>query len=61
LILCCDECGDPLRPEEISTQAGEVLSTYIAHLASRGEEVSSEGELARDAALYWRENRNDEE
>ena len=58
-ILCCDECGDPLRPEEVSAQAGEVLSTYITHLASRGEEVPSDGELARDAARYWRESRSD--
>ena len=58
--LCCDECGDPLRPEEVSAQAGEVLSTYTAYLASQGEEAPSEGELARDAARYWRENRSDE-
>ena len=59
-VLSCDECGDPLRPEEVSAQAGEVLSAYVAHLNARGEPLPSEGELAREAAQYWRENRNEQ-
>jgi len=59
-VLSCDECGDPLRPEEVSAQAGEVLSTYVAHLNAQGEPLPSEGELAREAARYWRENRSEQ-
>ena len=59
-VLSCDECGDPLRPEEVSAQAGEVLSAYVAHLNAQGEPVPSEGELAREAAQYWRENRSEQ-
>ena len=59
-VLSCEECGDPLRPEEVSAQAGEVLSAYVAHLNAQGEPLPSEGELAREAAQYWRENRSDQ-
>ena len=59
-VLSCDECGDPLRPEEVSAQAGDVLSAYIAHLTAQGEPLPSEGELACEAALYWRENRSEQ-
>ena len=59
-VLSCDECGDPLRPEEVSAQAGEVLSAYVAHLNAQGEPLPSEGELAREAARYWRENRSEQ-
>ena len=59
-VLSCDECGDPLRPEEVSAQAGEVLSAYVAHLNAQGEPLPSEGELAREAAQYWRENRSEQ-
>ena len=59
-VLSCDECGDPLRPEEVSVQAGEVLSAYVAHLNAQGEPLPSEGELAREAAQYWRENRSEQ-
>jgi len=59
-VLSCDVCGDPLRPEEVSAQAGEVLSAYVAHLNAQGEAVPSEGELAREAARYWRENRSEQ-
>ena len=59
-VLSCDECGDPLRPEEVSAQPGEVLSAYVAHLNAQGEPLPSEGELAREAARYWRENRSEQ-
>ena len=59
-VLSCDECGNPLRPEEVSAQAGEVLSAYVAHLNAQGEPLPSEGELAREAARYWRENRSEQ-
>ena len=59
-VLSCSECGEPLRPEEVSAQAGEVLSAYVAHLNAQGEPLPSEGELAREAAQYWRENRSEQ-
>jgi len=59
-VLACAECGDPLRPEEVSAQAGEVLSAYVAHLNALGQPLPSEGELAREAAHYWRENRSEQ-
>jgi hypothetical protein len=52
-VLTCDQCGDPLRPEEVSPQQGTVLSSYVTHLKSTGEAVPSEGELARAASQYW--------
>lgn len=59
-VLSCSECGEPLRPEEVSARAGEVLSAYVAHLNAQGEPLPSEGELAREAAQYWRENRSEQ-
>ena len=52
-VLTCDQCGDPLRPEEVSPQQGTVLSSYVTHLKSTGEALPSEGELARAASQYW--------
>ena len=49
-----------MRHEEVSAQAGDVLSAYIANLTAQGEPLPSEGELAREAALYWRENRSEQ-
>ena len=54
-VLSCDQCGDPLRPEEVSPQHGTVLSHYVAHLKSIGEALPSDGELARTASHFWQE------
>jgi len=59
-VLSCEECGDVLRPEEVSAQAGTVLSHYIDYLTARGEAVPSEGVLAREAARHWQDNRSDQ-
>jgi len=59
-VLSCDQCGDPLRPEEVSQQQGTVLSNYVAHLKASGTTLPSEGELAREAARYWRERRSEQ-
>ena len=60
-VLSCDECGEALRPEEVSAQFGEVLSHYAAHLKAQDVPLPSDGELARDAARYWREQKGGEQ
>ena len=59
-VLSCSECGDTLRPEEVSAQAGEVLTAYTDYLSARGELLPTAGELAREAARHWRENRSEQ-
>jgi len=49
-----------LRPEEVSAQPGQVLTAYLDFLRSEGEEVPEAGELAREAARYWGENRSEQ-
>ena len=55
-ILSCDQCGEALRPEEVSMQRGPLLSAYLEHLANRGMDMPSDGEVAREAAQFWREH-----
>ena len=59
-VLTCAECSQPLRPEEVSAQPGQVLTAYLDFLRSEGEEVPEAGELAREAARYWGENRSEQ-
>ena len=49
-----------MRPEEVSAQAGEVLTAYTEYLSARGESLPTAGELAREAARHWRENRSEQ-
>jgi hypothetical protein len=55
-VLSCDQCGEVLRPEEVSMQPGTVLTAYLDDLAERGQDIPSDGEVARDAAQFWRDN-----
>ena len=54
-VLSCDQCGEPLRPEEMSTQRGTILTAYLEGLANQGEDIPSDGEVARAAAQFWRD------
>ena len=55
-VLSCDQCGEALRPEEVSMQRGTILTAYLQDLAERGQDIPADGELARDAAQFWRDN-----
>ena len=59
-VLSCSECGDPLRPEEVSAQPGAVLTAYADYLSARGESLPTAGELAREAARHWHKNRSEQ-
>lgn len=59
-VLSCSECGDPLRPEEVSAQPGALLTAYADYLSARGESLPTAGELAREAARHWLENRSEQ-
>ena len=59
-VLSCSECGDPLRPEEVSAQPGVVLTAYADYLSARGESLPTAGELAREAVRHWHKNRSEQ-
>ena len=59
-VLSCIECGEVLRPEEVSAQHGTLLSAYVESLKARGDTIPQEGELARDAAQFWNHSRSDQ-
>ncbi len=39
-VLTCDQCGEPLKPEEVEPQLGEPLKALAAQLENEGERVT---------------------
>lgn len=56
-VLSCRECGDVLRPEEVSTRLGAVLSDYRVHCLRCGSGVPDEAELPLAAAAFNQQRR----
>ena len=50
--LACDHCGDPIKPDEVSTQLGDVLTAFVQSCRDTGEPVPNESELARKAIMF---------
>ena len=51
-VISCSECGDPLKPEELSTRQGEVLSAYTRSLRETGETIPADAALPLAAAEF---------
>ncbi len=51
-VLTCAECGERLRPEEVSSKLSDVLTNYLGNLKDRGEPLPTVGELTRKAANF---------
>lgn len=58
-VLTCRECGDPLRPEEVSTRHGQVLAAYIDHCLKTGIGLPDDATLPLAAADFNRRYRQD--
>ena len=48
-VLTCSECGDPLRPEEVTPRMGPVLQDYVDKLSAEGAELPDMPALMRSA------------
>lgn len=53
-VLSCRECGDPLRPEEVSPRPGPVLQAFSRSLAEQGRAQPGEAALPAAAAEFAR-------
>lgn len=51
-VLSCRECGDPLRPEEVSAKLGTVLTHYVKTLKQSGSPIPADGALPVEAAGF---------
>lgn len=51
-MLACDQCGDTIKPDEVSPQLGDVLTAYVAACRACGEQVPTDSELAREAITF---------
>lgn len=60
-VLSCRECGDPLRPEEVSARHGDVLTSYLKSLRSAGQPIPSDAALPLEAAEFNRAMRAEHE
>jgi DNA-binding HxlR family transcriptional regulator len=63
-VVSCSECGDVLRPEEVSVKLGKVLTAYVDQCGKRGLPIPSDGALPLSAAQFYelaRENNNESE
>jgi len=54
-ILSCRECGDPLRPEEVSARPGALLKAFSRSLSEQGVAVPPEAALPAAAADFARQ------
>ena len=51
-IMACSECGEALKPEEVSAKLGTELTQYVAHLKDHGLPIPSDAELPKRAGEY---------
>lgn len=51
-VLSCSECGESLRPEEVSARPGAIMQAYIQSLVQTGATIPSEAALPADAAEF---------
>ncbi len=51
-VLSCSECGDSLRPEEVSARPGPIMQTFIESLLEVGATVPPEATLPAAAAEF---------
>ncbi|MEK9544017.1 MAG: helix-turn-helix domain-containing protein [Luminiphilus sp.] len=62
-VISCRECGDPLRPEEVSARPGPLLRDFLQSLAEQGVAAPDEAALpaaAAEFALYWAPDNGEE-
>ena len=62
-VISCRECGDPLRPEEVSARPGPLLRDFLQSLAEQGVTAPDEAALpaaAAEFALYWAPDNGEE-
>ena len=51
-VLSCSECGESLRPEEVSARPGPIMQAYIQSLVQERATMPSEAALPADAAEF---------
>ena len=51
-VLSCSECGESLRPEEVSARPGPIMQAYIQSLVQERATIPSEAALPADAAEF---------
>ena len=51
-VLSCSECGDSLRPEEVSARPGSIMQRFIESLLEAGATVPPEAALPAAAAEF---------
>ena len=51
-VLSCSECGDSMRPEEVSARPGPIMQTFIESLLEAGATVPPEAALPAAAAEF---------
>lgn len=54
-VLSCEQCGEPMRPEEVSTRPGTVLTEFIKSKRKMGEPIPSDSNLPIAAAEFNRQ------
>jgi hypothetical protein len=50
--LSCSTCGEPLRPEEVSSNHGAEISEYVAHLKQHGLPIPTDAQLPKMAGEH---------
>jgi len=53
-VLSCRECGEPLRPQEVSTRMGSVLQEFVKDLRDAGRPIPTDAALPKEAAEFNR-------
>jgi len=51
-VVGCSHCGDPLRPEEVSTRLGDVLSAYLEWCKHNDQAIPNDAMLPMAAVHF---------
>lgn len=60
-VLSCGECGEVLRPEEVSTRPGKVLKAFMREQKALGQPVPGDAALPMEAAIFNHEFNKEKE
>ncbi|WP_050759455.1 winged helix-turn-helix transcriptional regulator [Luminiphilus syltensis] len=51
-VMSCSECGDTLKPEEVSAKLGSRLTAFVKARREAGEEIPPDSALAMEAMRF---------